>query len=114
MNAPTDGPTRQSALLKGDKRRSSDLSQGEHMLIWEFRAMAFGVGACPLVRKLYERTCAVIGSEALNALQVFVRELSRRGRRKVTLCVSGSYRLSRDEQLIVAIFDAVVPFRRAV
>lgn len=56
----------------------------------------------------------MIGSEALNARQVFVREPSRRGRRKVTLCVPGSYRLSRDEQLIVAIFAVVVPFRRAV
>nr|QQZ50957.1 hypothetical protein JKL49_06950 [Phenylobacterium glaciei] len=83
-----------------------DLSQGEHMLVWGFRAMAFGVGACPLVQRSYERACGVMGSEALGALQVFVRELARRGKRKVTLCVPGSYRLSRDEQLIVAIFAA--------
>ena len=83
-----------------------DLSQGEHMLVWGFRAMAFGVGACPLVRRQYERACGVMGSEALGALQVFVRELARRGRRKVTLWAPGSYRLSRDEQLIVAIFAA--------
>jgi hypothetical protein len=83
-----------------------NLSQGEHMLVWGFRALAFGVGDCPLVRRQYEGACGVTGSEALNALEVFVRELARRGRRKVTLCVPGSYRLSRDEQLIVAIFAA--------
>lgn len=83
-----------------------DLSQGEHMLVWGFRAMAFGVGACPLVQRQYAQACGVMGTEALNALEVFVRELARLGRRKVTLCVPGSYRLSRDEQLIVAIFAA--------
>lgn len=83
-----------------------DLSQGEHMLVWGFRAIAFGVGVCPLVRRQYEQACGVTGSEALNALEVFIRELARRGRRKVTLCVPGSCRLSHDEQLIVAIFAA--------
>lgn len=83
-----------------------DLTQGEHMLVWGVRAMAFEVGACPLVRRQFERACGMAGFEALNALEVFVRELARRGRRKVTLCVPGSYRLSRDEQLVVAIFAA--------
>ena len=83
-----------------------DLSQGEHMLVWGFRAMAFGVGGCSLVRRQYDRACGVMGPEALNALKVFVRELAIRGKRKVTLCVPGSFRLSRDEQLIVAIFAA--------
>lgn len=83
-----------------------DLSQGEHMLVWGVRAMAFEVGACPLVRRQYESACGVMGTEALNALTVFVRELAHRGKRKVTLCVPGSFRLSRDEQLIVAIFAA--------
>lgn len=83
-----------------------DLLQGEHMLLWAFRASAFGAGDCHLIRRHYEESCGPLGLEALTALQVFVRELGVSGRRKVTLAAPGSYRLTRDEQSILALFAA--------
>lgn len=83
-----------------------DLLHGEHMLLWAFRATAFGVAGCALVPRQFDESCGIGGSEALDAITVFVRELALHGRRKVTLCVPGSYRLSCDEQLILALFAA--------
>lgn len=83
-----------------------ELSQGEHMLLWAFRAHAFGAGGCNVVRRQFEQACGLAGGEALNGLAVFVRELALHGRRRVSLSVPGSHRLSRDEQLIVALFAA--------
>jgi hypothetical protein len=82
------------------------LTRGEHMLLWAFRASAFGAGRCGLVRRQFEDSCGAGGPEAINALLVFVRELALQGRRKVSICVPGSHRLSRDEQLVLAIFAA--------
>ncbi len=86
--------------------RLGDLTRGEHMLLWAFRAEAFGAGQCHLVRRQFEQACGPVGAEALNALVVFVRELARRGKRRIGICAPGSYRLSRDEQLILAVFAA--------
>lgn len=81
-----------------------DLTHGERLLLFGFRALAFELGACPLVRRSFQQACG--DTEALGALEVFVRELARHGRRKVTLGVPGSLPLSRDEQLILALFAA--------
>ncbi len=84
----------------------SDLLQGEHMLLWAFRATAFGAGDCHLIRRQFEESCGPLGLQALAALSVFVRELGQTGRRKVTLAAPGSYRITRDEQSILALFAA--------
>ena len=84
--------------------RLCDLSQGEHMLLWAFRASVFGVGDCQLVRRQFEDACGPMGLEALTALTVFVRELGLLGRRKITLAAPGSNRLTRDEQSVLAAF----------
>lgn len=82
------------------------LTHGEHLLLWAFRASAFGAGGCTLVRRAFEDGCGAMGPEALNALRVFVRELALQGRRRVRLCAPGSARLTRDEQLVLAVFAA--------
>jgi hypothetical protein len=82
------------------------LTRGEHMLLWAFRASAFGGGRCGLVRRQFEDSCGPNGPEAINALLVFVRELALKGRRTVSICAPGSHRLSRDEQLVLAVFAA--------
>lgn len=87
-----------------DHVRLSDLTQGEHMLLWAFRATAFGVGGCELIRRQFDETCGPLGLEALTALTVFVRELGLTGRRKITLAAPGSHRLTRDEQSVLAVF----------
>ena len=83
-----------------------DLTRGEHMLLWSFRAIAFGRGDCVLVKRQFEDTCGPLAIEALTALSVFVRELAAAGRRKITLAAPGSFRLTCDEQLVLAVFAA--------
>lgn len=86
--------------------RLPDLTQGEHLLLWGFRATACGKGDCRIVRRTYDMSCGFAGLEALAAIAVFLRELKRRGRREVTLAVPGAFELTRDEQLILAVFAA--------
>lgn len=86
--------------------RLDELLQGEHMVLWAFRAIAMGAADCRLVRRQFDIACGPAGSEALAALNVFVRELGLNGRRKVTLAAPGSARVTQDEQLILAIFAA--------
>ena len=86
--------------------RLDDLLQGEHMVLWAFRAIAMGAADCRLVRRQFDMACGLAGSEALAALNVFVRELGVNGRRKVTLAAPGSARVTWDEQLILAVFAA--------
>jgi hypothetical protein len=86
--------------------RLCTLTRGEHMLLWAFRASAFGAGRCGLVRRQFEDSCGPGGAEAINALLVFVRELALQGRRTISVCAPGSLRLSRDEQLVLAVFGA--------
>lgn len=86
--------------------RLDDLLQGEHMVLWAFRAIAMGAADCRLIRKQFDLACGPTGAEALAALNVFVRELGLNGRRKVTLAAPGSACLTRDEQLVLAVFAA--------
>ena len=44
----------QHAHRPDDHARLCDLSHGEHMLLWAFRAAAFGAGDCHLVRRQFE------------------------------------------------------------
>ncbi|MDP3748984.1 MAG: hypothetical protein Q8Q88_18245 [Phenylobacterium sp.] len=86
--------------------RLDELSQGEHMLLWAFRALAIGARDCRLIHRQFDEACGPAGVEALAALGVFVRELALNGRRKITLAAPGSMRITRDEQLILALFAA--------
>lgn len=86
--------------------RLCELTQGEHMLLWTFRAAAAGAGRCLMVRRIFEDACGPVGAETHNALLVFVRELALKGRRQISLCLPGIHQLSRDEQLILAVFAA--------
>ena len=95
-----------SATSPDHPLRLCDLTRGEHMLLWAFRAQVFGVGDCDLVRRQFEEACGPLGLEALTALAVFVRELGVAGRRRIVLAAPGSYRLTRDEQSVLALFAA--------
>ncbi|MES2897555.1 MAG: hypothetical protein V4759_16155 [Pseudomonadota bacterium] len=95
---PTPEPT---ALARLD-----ELSQGEHMLLWAFRALAIGARDCRLIHRQFEDACGAAGAEALAALTVFVRELALNGRRRITVAAPGSRCVTRDEQLILALFAA--------
>ncbi|MFN3512944.1 MAG: hypothetical protein ACK41C_07865 [Phenylobacterium sp.] len=84
----------------------SELLRGEHMLLWSFRAIAFGRGDCALVRRQFEEACGPLATEALAALTVFVRELGVGGKRRLTLAAPGSFSVTCDEQTILAAFAA--------
>lgn len=84
----------------------TELTRGEHMLLWGFRAIAFGRGGCALVRRQFDEACGPMATEALAALTVFTRELGMSGRRKLALAAPGSFRLTCDEQLVLAVFAA--------
>lgn len=83
-----------------------ELTRGEHLVLWAFRAMAFGAGGGGLVRRQFDDMCGPVAAEAQAAIQVFVCELGRTGRRKVSVAAPGSFRLTRDEQLVLAVFAA--------
>ncbi len=86
--------------------RLDELTQGEHILLWAFRVLAIGVHDCGLIQRQFDEACGPVGVEALAALTVFVHELGRGGRRKVTLAAPGSLCITRDEQLVLALFAA--------
>lgn len=86
--------------------RLSDLTQGEHLLLWAFRATAFGKGDCRILRRTFDMSCGFAGLEALAAIKVLVSEIRRSGRRELILAVPGSYDLTHDERLVLAVFAA--------
>lgn len=83
-----------------------ELTWGAHFMIWAFRTVALGRGDSVVLQKAFEDACSPVGQESLNAFVVFVRELSRQGRRRIKLAPPGCTSLTRDEQSILALFAA--------
>jgi hypothetical protein len=83
-----------------------DLDYGEHLVLWSFRALASGRGECPVTRREFDHACGALAGEARNALFVFVQQLAMRGRRSITLAPPGCLSITRDEQLLLALFAA--------
>ena len=83
-----------------------ELTFGAHFVVWAFRALALGRNDNPVVARTFEDACSPVAEESRNAFIVFVRELQRLGRRRVRLAPPGCLTLTRDEQLILAVFSA--------
>lgn len=83
-----------------------DLGYGEHLLVWGFRAVVSGRGECPIVAREFKQACGDLAGETRAALTVFVQQLAVQGRRTVSLAPPGCLTLTRDEQLVVAVFAA--------
>lgn len=83
-----------------------DLGYGEHLVVWGFRALASGRGDCPVVTREFRQACAHLAAGTRAALAVFVRQLALQGRRPVALAPPGCLTLTRDEQVVVAVFAA--------
>jgi hypothetical protein len=82
------------------------LAYGEHLLVWSFRAFAVGRYDCPLIVREYGDACGDLAREARIAVQVFAQEVEMQGRRQICLGHPGRLGLTRDEQLLLAIFGA--------
>jgi hypothetical protein len=83
-----------------------DLTHAEHAIVWAFRVTAMGRSACPMVDRVFRDLAGPVAAEAKASFTVFVEELRRQGRRTVTLAPPGMLTMTRDEQLIVAVFAA--------
>jgi hypothetical protein len=83
-----------------------DLAHGEHLVVWSFRAFASGRIDCPIVARAYRDACGPLADPARNAFTVFAQQLALQGRRPVVLAPPGRLTLTRDEQLLLAIFAA--------
>ena len=83
-----------------------DLTHGEHLVVWTFRAFAAGRRDCPLMAREYRDACGDLAPQARAAAEVFAQHLRLQGRRPVVLGRPGVLTLTRDEQLLLAIFIA--------
>lgn len=83
-----------------------ELGYGEHLVVWGFRAVVSGRGECPVVAREFKAACGELAGEARGALTVFVQQLAAQGRRAVCLAPPGCLTLTRDEQLLTAVFAA--------
>ncbi len=83
----------------------SDLTYGEHLIVWAFRAFAKG-RECVVVRKEFEHGCGEHAAQAFAAMRVFVQQLAMQGRRPITLAPPGCLTVVRDEQLVLRLFAA--------
>jgi hypothetical protein len=81
-----------------------ELSYGEHLVVWALRAFATGRIQCPTLVREFHSACGDLASEARNAFIVFAQQLAARGRRAVVLATPGSLTLTRDEQIVCALF----------
>lgn len=83
-----------------------ELAHGEHLIVWSFRAFAAGRIDCPIVARAYRDACGPMADAARAAFTVFGQQLAVQGRRPVVLAPAGRLTLTRDEQLLLAVFAA--------
>lgn len=82
------------------------LTYGEHLIVWSLRRLALGRLHCPLVAREFAEACGAESGEALAAFQVLLWTLGRSGRRRLSVRPPGLLTLSRDEELLIAVFAA--------
>lgn len=81
-----------------------ELAYGEHLIVWTFRAIATGRWSCPMIRREYDHACGARGGEAMAAIRVFADKAAAQGRRPVSIGRPGMLPMTRDEQLLVALY----------
>jgi hypothetical protein len=98
MRASTDEATGAADLL--------GLTYAEHLIVWSLRRLALGRLHCPLVAREFAEACGAESGEALAAFRVLLWTLGGSGRRRLTVGPPGLLVLSRDEELLLAVFGA--------
>ena len=79
------------------------LMHGERLLIRTVRRLALRT-ACHGLQAHFEQACGWAGAEAYRTLEVFLQQLSLRGRRRLALSVPLDVRLTGDEMLLLDLF----------
>jgi len=79
------------------------LTHGERLLIRTVRLLALHT-PCHGLKAHFEAACGCAGVEAYRAVEVFLQQLRRHGRRRVALSVPSDPRLTGDEALVLAAF----------
>ncbi len=95
--------------MRPDASAPSDLRElgyGEHLLVWSFRAVATGRWGCRLIAREYDAAFGPMAELARRGVEVFAGEIERQGRRRVTLGRPSLLCMTRDEQLLLAIYRA--------
>lgn len=86
-----------------DNEAHDPLTHGERLLIRTIRLLA-PQAACHGLQGHFEQACGCAGVQAYRALEVFLQQLSLRGRRRLTLSVPSDARLTGDEALLLDVF----------
>jgi hypothetical protein len=82
------------------------LTYAEHLIVWSLRRLAVGRLHCPLVAREFAEACGAEAGQALAAFRVLLWTLGGSGRRRLTVGPPGLLDLSRDEELLLAVFAA--------
>lgn len=81
------------------------LLHGERLLLRTVRLLALAT-PCHGLRAHFEAACGTAGREAYGAVEVFVQQLRRHGRRRLALSGPSDPRRTGDEALVLAAFAA--------
>lgn len=81
----------------------SGLTCGERLLLCSLRVLA-SEGGCVGLRPSFEQACGCAGGQAFRALEVFVQQLRRHGRRRIVVGPPSIARPTGDEGLILQAF----------
>jgi hypothetical protein len=95
--------------MRPDPDAASDLralAYADHLLIWTFRAYAVGRWRCAMIEREYRDACGAAAAEARDAVRVFAQASSAQTRRTIVLSRPGVITLTRDEQLLLAVYAA--------
>lgn len=86
-----------------DLNPRNDLLHGERLLIRTVRLLAL-TAPCHSLRASFEEACGYSGQQAYRMLEVFVQQLSLRGRWRLTLSIPVDPRLTDDETQVLDAF----------
>jgi hypothetical protein len=95
--------------MQPDPNARSDLRElgyAEHLIIWAFRALSVGRDGCPMIEREFRKAFGPAAEEVRGALRFLALGIQRGGRRPVVLSEPGLLSLTRDEQLLLAIYAA--------
>jgi len=82
----------------------SELSAAEHGLLIVFRSIVAGHDQKSALRWALKVHCGPQSGEVIEILRVFIHRVAVQGRREVVISPPGAAGLTRDEQLILAVF----------
>jgi hypothetical protein len=84
----------------------SGLGDAEHLLVWTWRRLVIGQGACPLIARAFAESCGADAAETFATFGTFLRALAYAARRRLCVGHPGSAGLTSDERQILILIAA--------